>query len=241
MTTSKKKQSLEITPNIRITRPRSIRETVRDTIRNDIYDGRIIPGMRFSEARLAKQINTSRTPVREALHMLEMEGLLESIPRVGYQVKPVNWDELEQLSEIRFVNEALATKWAMDRMTPREFESLEEIIRNSKIDIDNGDHKKFWFRDAQFHETIARYSGNKRLMEMCKTLRHQMIRYHMQTIHIKEFLFKDITVRAVQDHQQIFECMCRKDHQSAKTALQKHLNAAKKHLMSYVFGNDKSG
>ena len=62
------------------------------------------------ETRLAQQINTSRTPVREALHMLEMEGLLEPIPRVGYRVKRIEWDEVEEICAIPAVNESLAAR-----------------------------------------------------------------------------------------------------------------------------------
>src|SRR4030042_1887168 len=76
------------------------------------------------ETRLAEEIRTSRTPVREALHMLEREGLLESIPRVGYRVKQIHWNEVEEVCEIRAVNETLAARWAMDRITHQELQAL---------------------------------------------------------------------------------------------------------------------
>jgi DNA-binding GntR family transcriptional regulator len=83
---------IEKRPRLVIGRTVSIREKVYDVIRNGILNGRIAPGDRMVETRLAKQIKTSRTPVREALHMLEMEGLLEAIPRVGYRVKQSKQD-----------------------------------------------------------------------------------------------------------------------------------------------------
>ncbi|MBW1818460.1 MAG: GntR family transcriptional regulator, partial [Deltaproteobacteria bacterium] len=103
-----------------IKEPVSIREKVYDVIRNDILNNRIRPGTRLVETQLAKQINTSRTPVREALHMLEMEGLLVSTPRVGYKVKQIEWVEIEEIVEIRIVNEILAARWAMMRISPRD-------------------------------------------------------------------------------------------------------------------------
>lgn len=93
-----------------IRRQPSIRQKVYTAIRNDILNGRIVPGEHMVETRLANQIKTSRTPVREALHMMEREGLLESIPRVGYRVKALEWDEVEEICEIRTVNETLATR-----------------------------------------------------------------------------------------------------------------------------------
>jgi len=103
---------LEKRLRVRIKDPVSIRERVYEVIRNDILNGRIPPGERLVENRLAEEIHTSRTPVREALHMLEREGLLESIPRVGYRVKQIHWDEVEEICEIRAVNETLAARWA---------------------------------------------------------------------------------------------------------------------------------
>ena len=68
-------------------KPVSIREKVYAVVREDILNGRFSPGERMVETRLAEEVRISRTPIREALHMLEREGLLESIPRVGYRVR----------------------------------------------------------------------------------------------------------------------------------------------------------
>jgi len=75
--------------------PVSIRQRVYEHIRNRILSGQITPSTRVIETQLAKQIGTSRTPVREALHLMEMEGLLEAIPRVGYRVKEIKWEDVD--------------------------------------------------------------------------------------------------------------------------------------------------
>ena len=93
----------------------SIREKVYKTISDMILDGEIPPGSRVYETRLAKQIKISRTPVREALHMLEREGLLEAIPRVGYKVKQVHWEEVDEICEIRAVLEILYRRYNRKR------------------------------------------------------------------------------------------------------------------------------
>ena len=126
-----------------IKEPVSIREKVYKVIRNDILNNQIPPGGRLVETQLAKQINTSRTPVREALHMLEMEGLLEPIPRVGYRVKQIEWDEVEEICEIRAVNETLAARWAMKRITPKELQSLEKNLMIAESAVKGGNSKSF--------------------------------------------------------------------------------------------------
>lgn len=114
--------------------PVSIRQKVYSVIRNEILNGRILPGERMVETRLAEQIKTSRTPVREALYMMEMEGLLEAIPRVGYRVKQIEWDEVEEICEIRTVNETLAARWAMNRITRKEIQVIIRRIHGTFFD-----------------------------------------------------------------------------------------------------------
>jgi len=238
MATSKK-ETLKISSKIRIGKPVSIREKVRSVIRNDIYEGRIKEGSRLVEAQIAKQINTSRTPVREALHMLEMEDLLESIPRVGYRVKPIKWEELEELCEIRSINETLAAQWAMERMSDKEFHALEENLEQSEKKVSQGDSRGFWDHDAKFHECIAFFSRSERLLELCKKLRHHMVRYRLQTIHLEKESFNQIAIRSNKGHRQILEAIKQKDQKAVKKAIKNHLKETKEDLRYYAFKNDK--
>src|SRR5210317_237540 len=92
---------------------KTIREKVYEYLREGILNGTIRSGDRLVESDLADRIGTSRTPVREALHSLEREGLVESLHRVGYLVCPINELEVSELSEIRLALEALALRWAL--------------------------------------------------------------------------------------------------------------------------------
>jgi GntR family transcriptional regulator, rspAB operon transcriptional repressor len=224
---------------IRIKPTISIREKVREAIRNDIYEGRITEGTRLVEARLAKQIKTSRTPVREALHMLEMEGLLESIPRVGYMVKPIKWEELEELCEIRSVNETLAARWAMKRITSKELKALEKIIKAMEQETLKGNPKNFWDHDAKFHESIARYSGSKRLLELCRTLRRHMVRYRIQTLFLEQKPLLAITKKSIKAHSHILECIRKKDSTGVEKAIKNHLDETKMEILRYALKNNK--
>ncbi len=93
----------------------TIRRKVHHHLREQILNGQISPNERLIETRIAQEIGTSRTPVREALHNLEMEGLIESIPRVGYKVRPVSGEEAAEICEIRCLIEVLAIRWAMEK------------------------------------------------------------------------------------------------------------------------------
>jgi DNA-binding GntR family transcriptional regulator len=216
---------------VAIGHPVSIREKVYAAIRNDILNGRIAPADRMVETRLAEQIKTSRTPVREALHMLEREGLIEAIPRVGYRVKSLEWSEVEEICEIRKVNETLAARWAMKRITPKELQALEENLAVSKAEIKQGNPKAFVELDAEFHEILARASGSERLLELCQMLRRHMLRYRIESIFREENV-----VRAISGHRRIYECIKRNDEEGIDQAVRDHLETAKQDVQRYAFG-----
>jgi len=213
----------------------SIREKVYDVIRNDILNGRIPPGARMVETQLAAQINTSRTPVREALHMLEMEGLLVSTPRVGYKVKQIEWAEIEEIVEIRIVNEILAATWAMKRITPKELEALGNNLLIAEKKIREGAPRFFVESDAEFHEILVRASGSKRLFELCQLLRRHMLRYRIEALYLPE-----TGLRAIDGHRHILECMEQRDEKGIKLAIRGHLEQSKLEIQRYAFGKKQT-
>jgi DNA-binding GntR family transcriptional regulator len=182
------------------------------------------------ETRLAKQIKTSRTPVREALHLLEREGLLEAIPRVGYRVKMIKWDEVEEICEIRAVNEILAARWAMRRITPKEIQALEKNIDKGEREVRQGHPKAFVHRDEEFHEILVRASGSERLMELCEQLRRHMLRYRIESLYLPE-----TAIQATEDHRRILECIKAKDEKGIGLAIRGHLEFVKSSVQRYAF------
>lgn len=181
-----------ISKKINIPRPVSIREKVYAIVRDDVLSGRIPPKERLVEAKIAREINTSRTPVREALHMLEREGFLEVVPRVGYRVRPVDQKEMEELCEIRIVNETLAAQWAIDRITPGKLDILEKNLKKAEAGLHDEKPEVFVDDDARFHEILSKASGSKGLFELCHILRRHMLRYRIETLNKKDTAIKAI-------------------------------------------------
>ena len=216
--------------NVKIHNPISIREKVYSAIRSEIFKGRFPIGERIVETQVAKAIRTSRTPVREALHVLEREGLLEAIPRVGYRVKQIKWEEIVEICEIRAVNEILAARWAMERITPKELGVLERNLEQSGKDIQRGNLKSFVERDGEFHDILARTSGSERLVELCHMLRRHMLRYRLESLYLP-----DTARRALQGHRRIVEGIKRKDMRGIEKAIRDHLEFAKRSIQRYAF------
>jgi DNA-binding GntR family transcriptional regulator len=216
--------------SLKLRKPVSIREKIYKNIREDIISGVIPAGERLFEARIAREINASRTPVREALHMLEMEGFLETVPRVGYRVSSITLKEVEELCEIRIINETLAAQWAIDRITPRQIRSLEEELDRAETSLNEGNTDVFVNDDARFHEGLSRASGSNHLFELCQLLRRHMLRYRMETLNEKETV-----IRAIAGHRDILGCIRARDKDAVAHAMRDHLEWVKRDITSKVF------
>jgi len=219
---------------LKIKTPISIRNQVLSQLRDSILTSKIPPGERLYEEKLAAGIGSSRTPIREALHVLEREGLVESIPRVGYVVKAMNPEEFDEIVEIRKAIECLAAVWASDRLNDPFLRDLKDNIEKSKELIRQGNVKRFVELDAKFHELIARASGRRRIYEMSQTLRSHMLSYRVSSIYEVGG-----TERAVAGHEKILETIQSKDEERIRQAVISHLNQVKRDVLTYSF--EKSG
>lgn len=209
---------------------RSIRKRIYDHLREQLLNGEIPPHQHLIETKIAKEIGTSRTPIREALHSLELEGLIESIPRVGYVVKPIKRAEVEEICEIRTAIEGVAARWAMEKAPQKLIEELRENISVSEEKAVHGDPRAFVDMDAQFHEIIARLSGSKRLQELAQTLRRHMLRYRIQSIYLTENV-----VRAIEGHKGILRAIEKGDLEDVNKAIKFHIEQSKKDILRYAF------
>jgi DNA-binding GntR family transcriptional regulator len=219
-----------------IKNPKSMRQKIYDHLREQLLNGEIPPRQHLVEAKIAKEIGTSRTPIREALHSLEFEGLIESIPRVGYVVKAINEEEVEEICEIRVAIEGVGACWAMKKAPQRLIEDLRKNISMSEEKAAQGDPKAFVELDAQFHEIIARLSGSKRLQELGQTLRRHMLRYRIESIYLTENVS-----RAIQGHKGILEAIEKGNLEEVNKAIKAHLEQSKKDILRYAFKEETEG
>ena len=207
----------------------TIRKKVYTYVREQILSGQIAPHERLIETKIAQEIGTSRTPVREALHNLEIEGLIQSIPRVGYQVKAISGEEVEEICQIRFIIEAQAARWAMEKAASKVIKELRKNIDLTLARVSKGEVRAFVDLDAQFHEIIARHSGSTRLLELAQTLRGHMLRYRVQSIYSK-----DTVLEAIKGHQGILKAIEGGDAKALSQAILVHLEESKRSILRYA-------
>ena len=214
-----------------VIRPRkSIREKVYEYLREEILNGKIKAGDRLVESNLADHIGTSRTPVREALHTLEREGLVESVHRVGYVVSPISELEVSELCEIRLSLESLALRLALNKDPQGLADLLRENLSRCEQLLAEGDLKAFVEMDAQFHDLISRIADSSRLMEMTNSIRRYMLRYRIQSIYSQENV-----QRAIVGHRAVLKAVEDGDKKAAQRALRAHIKQSKKDILYFGF------
>jgi GntR family transcriptional regulator, rspAB operon transcriptional repressor len=207
-----------------------IRGQIYDKIKEAILSGQIPMGAKVLEGRLAKQLEVSRTPVREALHVLEKEGFLEVFPRVGYQVRRITVEEALEIYEIRAALEPLAARNVLAREDLSYTDLLEEAIVKSEAAGKRGDTKAFLVCDSAFDEIIVRASGMKTLLDIWETLRNRLKLYRMGVQSSESTRLK-----AVSGHRRILRCLRERDQKAVEDAIKEHLEDFRQDIKHFAF------
>ena len=148
-----------------------LRDVVFHTLRQAILRGELKPGERLMEIHLAQKLGVSRTPVREAMRKLELEGLVRMIPRKGAVVAEITISDLEDVLEVRMALEELAVKLACKMLTPEQIEEIGSLADEFEQTLYGEDVGACAQADMRFHEAIYEATGNGRLVQILNNLR----------------------------------------------------------------------
>ncbi len=195
-----------------------LRDVVFRTLRKGILHGDLRPGERLMEIQLANRLGVSRTPIREAIRMLELEGLVVNIPRRGAQVSSITGKDLRDVLEVRKGLEDLAVSLACARMAEPDHEALFEASRKFEEMVDERDITALAEADEAFHDIIFHATDNRRLSQLLNNLREQMYRYRV------EYLKDEENRRSlIAEHDRLCEALRAKDADTARQVMEMHI------------------
>ena len=195
-----------------------LRDVVFNTLRQAILRGELTPGQRLMEIQLADKMGVSRTPVREAIRKLELEGLVVMIPRKGAEVAHISGKNLRDVLEVRRALEELSGELACERMTEEEFRLLEQANHKFASVIDSDDVTMLAEADEAFHSLIYQGTDNERLVQMVNNLKEQMYRYRVE--HIKDKSQRKVLVK---EHQGIIQALEARDVERTRKMIRDHI------------------
>lgn len=195
-----------------------LRDVVFHTLREAILKGELRPGERLMELQLASKLGVSRTPIREAIRMLEQEGLAVTIPRKGAEVAKMTEKDMEDVLQIREALDELAVQVACDKMTAQQLKELTLTMKNFENAIQAEKLKKIIEYDVEFHDIIYRATDNPKLVTLLNNIREQIYRYRVEYLKGKENY-----PMLIKEHEEIVTALKLKNKERVADAMRVHI------------------
>ena len=207
----------------------TLTQVALDNIRHAIENGHLKPGQRIVESQLAKEMDISRFPIREALRYLEQEGLVVIEPFKGVSVAAITPKDLQDLMTVRCALEELAIRMFINHATPARLEKLESAVAAMQEALDTNDVNQIVEADLRFHEYICEFSDNRRLINAWRPLASQ----------IKVCLKLEYPVYRrgedfVATHMPILNAIRKKDDVRAEQLIRLHIYTALEHVSNNI-------
>ena len=195
-----------------------LRDVVFNTLRQAILRGELKPGERLMEIQLANKLGVSRTPIREAIRKLELEGLVLMIPRKGAEVAEITEKSLKDVLEIRRALEDLAVRLACEKITKEELKELKIAGDDFKKVLKSQDITEVAEADVRFHDVIYVATDNPKLIQLLNNFREQMYRFRV------EYLKKaEVRPQLLAEHDEIIKYITEGNKEEASRVVTRHI------------------
>ncbi len=218
-----------VTKGIRVTKKKSLREEVYESLRRSILHGKLRGGQRLIEEQLANQTGISRTPVREAFHKLEKDDLVTRLPKGGFAVKEFTKEDVEEIFGIRYALESYAAYLAALHITSDGISALEKKVTELERALENGNTDKAVNLQTEFHDLLYKSCRSKKLIDMIDCYRDYFYRYRPPLLHLENGMRAGI-----EDHRRMLEAMRKKNPRLVETLVRKHMERGKDLILKEV-------
>jgi len=216
--------------NINLDEYKPLRDIVFETLKEAILTGKFEPKERLMEIKLADQLGVSRTPVREAIRKLELEGLVVMEPRKGAYVSDISFKDIIDTLEVREALETFAVKLAVEKNKVEDISEIEKLNLSFQNAYKNKDVKKMVECDTEIHKAIINLSENRKLISFMEELNEIMQRFRL--IFFNETYNPE---RIDQEHQDVIKAIKNKDMEKAQDAMRNHLRTLKEDIKKVYY------
>lgn len=192
-----------------------LRDRIAHVIRESVLQGALRPSEQLVEAKLAKGMNVSRAPLREAFQLLEREGFVRIIPRQGTYVIGLTPWEIAEIYVLRAALEPIAASSACRNLVPEDEQTLKGILSAMQEAADRNDHRQFYENDLRFHKEIWRLSGNRRLDDVLNALCTPLFTFRI----VNSQQSTEPLTQNLGAHQAIFKAIQERDSARVKTVI----------------------
>ncbi|NLL05743.1 MAG: GntR family transcriptional regulator [Clostridiaceae bacterium] len=211
----------------------SLRGRVFSHLENNILNGKYKTGESLIETKLSEELGVSRTPIREAIRQLELEGLVQTIPNKGAIVTGLSAKDIDDIYTIRLSIEGLAARWAAENITEVELDNMKHFLELEEFYTAKNDIEHILKLDTKFHETIFRASKSRPLMNMLRNFHH-----YIQKARIFSLGMEGRAEEALSEHEAIYQAISQKDAKKAEELTIEHVKKASLNLLKGEVVND---
>lgn len=206
----------------------SLRGRVFQSIREDILSGRYEQNTELKEAAIGAELGVSRTPVREALRQLELEGLVTIIPNRGAYVNMITAKDVQDIYVIRSMLEGLCARWATQSITAEQLDSMEETLCLSEYHTSKKNYEKLYELDSLFHEQLYEEGGSR-------ILNHILSDFHdyVKMVRKATISTSSRSVTSTEEHRAIFEAIKERDPDKAEALAKEHVKHTIESIQAY--------
>ena len=210
----------------------SIREKVYEQLKSAILSGHYTPGEKLAEEHLAERLGVSRTPVREALHKLESEGLIKLRKKRGFVVSRDTKDEVEELFELRSILEGYTLRLISQTISAETLKQLNAFVQNAEEALRRKKISEVFKWNTRFHDTLHELVANKaRLHRLIVNMRKYVLRHRKDTLR-----YPDGGRRAVEGHKKILLALGLKDPELCERVMREHIREAMDDAIQSISG-----
>ncbi|WP_099159762.1 GntR family transcriptional regulator [Virgibacillus ndiopensis] len=201
-------------------------QLIADQLKRRIWNKEIQFGERLLETDLAEKYDVSRSTIREALKILEIEELVISQARKGTYVADFTQQDLDEIIELRTLIEAKAFKHAIFRLEEKHFQDLEEIINQMKVKVDKKDWNELFDLDMKFHSYVVNLCGNSRIIKIYDSLQVQIRTFLM---HLDQYYSSYQSF--YNEHKELLQALASKDVQIVNERVKNHIEYVEEKLL----------
>ena len=209
-------------------RPRKpLGDEVYDAVKSAILKGDLPPGARLVEEQLAEQLGASRTPVRQAIHMLFRENLVQPLPKTGFVVQGLSLEDIEEILDLRCVLESHAARKAAENITDKALADLNRLNEKFGKSINNSPHNRLAELNTDFHYALYELAQSERLNRLIRDLHDHLYRYRVALLRLK-----DMARTSYQDHLEMIQAMADRNPNRTEQLVRQHIEKGKDAILA---------
>lgn len=203
---------------MKVIEKKTLHEEIADNLRELIMSGQLQEGDKIKEDELCSSMGISKTPLREALRVLSVEGLIKLVPNRGSFVSTPTFEEIREMFDVMSVLEGICARAATEKMSAKDLKNLEKLHNRLEKNFNRRAQREYIRINNQFHSFVQKLAGNRTLNQIVNGLRQKILLYRYQSLNWPERF-----EQSIQEHRDLLEAFRKKDPKKAETLMRRHL------------------